>query len=124
MTNNQALTVSNFCGILYGSKQITFGVANRLAKNAKNYDKIQSEIAEIKARGKEKQVSDEELMKELNEFGSSDFEGEFKIIDLSAVENLSYEEIPVMLSKGENQTQENWKISDMLIYLQELEIIK
>lgn len=124
MTNNQALIVSNFCGILYGSKQITFGVANRLARNAKIYTKIQSEIDEIKQRANQKEASYDDLMNELNSFGMSEFDGEFKTIDLSVVENLSYEEIPVMLSKGENQTQENWKISDMLIYLQELEIIK
>lgn len=124
MTNNQALIASNYCGILYGSKQITFGVANRLARNAKIYTKIQSEIDEIKQRANQKEASYDDLMNELNSFGMSEFDGEFKTIDLSVVENLSYEEIPVTLSKGDNQTQENWKISDMLIYLQELEIIK
>ena len=124
MTNNQALTAANYCGILYGSKQITFGVANRFERNAKNYTKIQAEIDEIKQRANQKEASHVDLMKELNSFGMSDFEGEFKTIDLALIENLSYEEIPVIISRGDNQKQENWKISDMLIYLQELEIIK
>lgn len=124
MTNNQALLAANYCGILYGSKQITFGVANRLAKNAKNYEKLQTEINEIKARAGERKETEEVLVKELNEFGAAIFDGEFKSIDLTVIENLGYEEIPVTLSKGELQTQEYWKISDMLLVLQELEIIK
>lgn len=124
MTNNQALLAANYCGILYGSKQITFGVANRLAKNAKNYEKLQTEINEIKARASERKETEEVLVKELNEFGAAIFDGEFKTIDLAIIENLGYEEIPVTLTKGELQTQEYWKISDMLLVLQELEIIK
>ena len=124
MTNNQALLVSNYCGILYGSKQITFGVANRLASNAKVFSKIQSEIDEIKQRGIEKQATDETVNQEVESFLKQDFEGTFKTIDLAVVENLAYEEIPVKITVGEQVIEQNWKISDMMITLQELEIIK
>jgi len=124
MTNNQALLVSNYCGILYDSKQITFGVANRLAKNAKVYAKLQEEVSEIQKRGAERNEEKEVIAEEVKKFGESDFEGTFQIIDLSFVENLTYEEIPVVLNRGDQKVQQNWKISDMLIALQELEIIK
>ena len=124
MTKNQALLVSNYCGILYGSKQISFGVANRLASNSKTYSNLQKEVEEIRQRGVEKQASTETVNQEIDEFLKSDFEGLFKTIDLSVVENLAYEEIPVTLTVGEEKIEQNWKISDMLIVLQELEIIK
>lgn len=124
MTNNQAITISNFCGILYGSKQITFGVANRLAKNAKVYNKLQQEVEEIKARGKERNEDEKVIAEEIIKFGESEFEGTFQVIDLAVVENLGYEEIPVVVNRAGKKVEENWKISDMLISLQELEIIK
>lgn len=124
MTNNQALVAANYCGILYGSKQITFGVANRLATNAKIYQKIQEEIESIKARGAERKEENEVIAAELNEFGKAQFEGTFKTIDLAVIEGLAYEEIPVTITQGEAKVQQNWLLSDMLIYLTELEIIK
>lgn len=124
MTNNQASIAANYCGILYGSKQITFGVANRLASNAKNYQKIQAEIDEIKQRGSQRDELLDSIGEELNSFGNADFEGTFKTIDLAVIENLNYEEIPVTMTKGGESVQQNWAISDMLIFLQELEIIK
>ena len=124
MTNNQALLVSNYCGILYGSKQITFGVANRLAKNAKIHNKLQQEVEEIKARGKERNEDEKVISEEIIKFGESEFEGTFHVIDLAVVENLGYEEIPVVVNRAGKKVEENWKISDMLISLQELEIIK
>ena len=124
MTNNQALLVSNYCGILYDSKQITFGVANRLAKNSKFYNKIQEEVSEIKKRGIEREEKEEAIIEELHAFGQAQFEENFQTIDLALIENLAYEELPVVVSRGEDKVQENWKISDMLIVLQELEIIK
>ncbi len=122
MTVNQALTASNYCGIIYGSKQITFGVANRLAHNAKIYNKLMEEVAEIKNRGKERQETEDSIKEEVLAFGNSTFEGSFKEIDLNVIENLKYEEFQIKV--GGSDKTEIWVLSDLLLVLQELEIIK
>lgn len=116
MTVNQALTASHFCAIIYSSKQLTFGLANRFAQNAKIYNKLMEEVTEIKNRGNEREENEEAIMQELINFGDSKFEGSFKEIDLKTVESLNYEEF--------NISDNVLVLSNMLLALQELEIIK
>jgi len=116
MTVNQALTASHFCAIIYGSKQLNFGLANRFAQNAKIYNKLMEEVSEIKNRGNEREEKEEVIMQELISFGDTKFEGSFKEIDLKNVESLNYEEFKV--------SDNVLVLSNMLLALQELEIIK
>lgn len=121
MTNNQALIVANHCSILYGSKQISFGVANKFATNAKIQIALNAELDEIRKRGAERNETEEAIKIEIIDFLNSEFTGNFKEIDLAVIENLNYEEIEVF---NQNNDSQFVRISDLLIVLQELNIIK
>ena len=125
MTNNQAFQAGNYCDLLFNSKNISFGVASRLKTNSKNYTSISEQFKELKKVGKEKEYSEEEIKKELTDFGNAEFEGTFKQIDLANVENLPYEEIPVITNNAQGeQVNTFFIVRDMLYYLQELNIIQ
>lgn len=101
MTNRQALNLASICSILTNSKQFSFGVIRRLAKNAKIIDVISKEVQEIIKLGKDKEKTDDEIKEEVETFESEEFKGEFEPISLSIVDEVKTEIINYKNNAGE-----------------------
>lgn len=93
MTNRQAFNLANICGMMTNSKQLSFGVIRRLAKNAKVIESLTKEAQEIKKLGDEKEKEEEEILKELEAFENEDFKGQFEEISLDLVFDIKSEQI-------------------------------
>jgi hypothetical protein len=121
MTNNQAFSVANNCSILYNSTQIKYKTAYKLYSNAKVQNELRLKLDEIKKVLSEKEATEESFNTEISAFLNDDFKGSFEHIEVNEIENPNYEEIKIF---NQNNDSQFVRISDLLIALQELEIIK